>query len=60
MAVKKDNQSKFVKLKAKYGEPKKCICGYEEFRITYKDKSYSMHCNQCGMFCGHVKGVDLT
>lgn len=42
------------KLKTKYGEPMKCICGCDEFRITYKDKSYLSHCNQCGMFCGLV------
>lgn len=31
--------NKVMKLKTKFGEPKKCICGCEEFRITYKDKS---------------------
>jgi hypothetical protein len=40
------------KLKTKYGQPMKCICGCNEFRITYKDKSYLSHCIQCGMFCG--------
>lgn len=49
---------KTTRLKTKYGKPKKCICGCEEFVITYEDKSYLMHCSQCGMYCGCRRKVD--
>lgn len=43
------------KLKTKHGQPFKCICGCDEFRITTQDKSELSHCIQCGMYCGIVK-----
>ncbi len=43
-----------MKLKTRYGNQMKCICGNNEFKITYKDKSYLINCTQCGMFCGCV------
>ncbi len=51
--------SKFIKItktKDRYGKPFKCICGNDEFRIEYKDKSYLQFCTNCGMFCGDYRG----
>ncbi len=56
-----DNSYKYVKTTKevfdRYGQKFKCICGNDEFKIMYKDKSYLKYCTQCGMFCGFYKDI---